>query len=199
MRRLISLLIIFSALSGCSILKTMENISRLKYKIHSALDYKILGIDVKGKKSIKDFNSIEMLKLSSGLLKGSLPLTFTLNIEAKNPNDGSGGYPRTDLTLESFPYKLFVNEKEIITGNISQPLNVPGVGESTLIKLNIEFDLAKSVKEKNLDDILSLLLNLGGLGGSTSNLKLLVKPVVGTPIGSINYPNEITIVDKTFN
>ncbi len=199
MRRLISLLIIFSALSGCSILKTMENISRLKYKIHSALDYKILGIDVKGKKSIKDFNSIEMLKLSSGLLKGSLPLTFTLNIEARNPNDGSGGYPRTDLTLESFPYKLFVNEKEIITGNISQPLNVPGVGESTLIKLNIEFDLAKSVKEKNLDDVLSLLLNLGGLGGSTSNLKLLVKPVVGTPIGSINYPNEITIVDKTFN
>jgi len=177
----------------------MENISRLKYKIHSALDYKILGIDVKGKKSIKDFNSIEMLKLTSGLLKGTLPLTFTLNIEAKNPNDGSGGYPRTDLTLESFPYKLFVNEKEIITGNISQPLNVPGIGESTLIKLNIEFDLAKSVKEKSLDDVLSLLLNLGGLGGSTSNLKLLVKPVVGTPIGSINYPNEITIVDKTFN
>ncbi|HOI29735.1 MAG TPA: hypothetical protein PLZ15_08220 [Melioribacteraceae bacterium] len=199
MRRLISLLIIFSFLSGCSILKTMENISRLKYKIHSALDYKILGIDVKGKKSIKDFNSIEMLKLTSGLLKGTLPLTFTLNIEAKNPNDGSGGYPRTDLTLESFPYKLFVNEKEIITGNISQPLNVPGIGESTLIKLNIEFDLAKSVKEKSLDDVLSLLLNLGGLGGSTSNLKLLVKPVVGTPIGSINYPNEITIVDKTFN
>lgn len=199
MRRLISLLIIFSVLSGCSILKTMENISRLKYKIHSALDYKILGIDVKGKKSIKDFNSIEMLKLSSGLLKGTLPLTFTLNIEAKNPNDGSGGYPRTDLTLESFPYKLFVNDKEIITGNISQPLNVPGIGESTLIKLNIEFDLAKSVKEKSLDDVLSLLLNLGGLGGSTSNLKLLVKPVVGTPIGSINYPNEITIVDKTFN
>jgi len=198
-RRLISLLIIFSFLSGCSILKTMENISRLKYKIHSALDYKILGIDVKGKKSIKDFNSIEMLKLTSGLLKGTLPLTFTLNIEAKNPNDGSGGYPRTDLTLESFPYKLFVNEKEIITGNISQPLNVPGIGESTLIKLNIEFDLAKSVKEKSLDDVLSLLLNLGGLGGSTSNLKLLVKPVVGTPIGSINYPNEITIVDKTFN
>lgn len=199
MRRLISLLIILSLLSGCSILKTMENISRLKYKIHSAADYKILGIDVKGKKSIKDFNSIEMLKLSSGLLKGTLPLTFILNIEARNPNDGSGGYPRTDLTLESFPYKLFVNEKEVITGNISQPLNVPGIGESTLIKLNIEFDLAKSVKEKSLDDVLSLLLNLGGLGGSTSNLKLLVKPVVGTPVGSINYPNEITIVDKTFN
>lgn len=199
MRRLISLLLLISLLGGCSVLKTLENVSRLKYKIHSAVGYKVLGISIDNKKSIKDFNSLEMLKLSSGILKGSLPLTFSLNIEAKNPNDGSGGYPQTDLTLESFPYKLFINDKEIITGDIDSPVLVPGKGESTLIALNIEFDIAKSFKEKSLDDILSLLLNLGGVGGSTSNIKLLVRPAIGTPIGKINYPNEITVVDKTFN
>ncbi|NMB82796.1 MAG: LEA type 2 family protein, partial [Ignavibacteria bacterium] len=159
-RRLISLLLLISLLGGCSVLKTLENVSRLKYKIHSAVGYKVLGISIDNKKSIKDFNSLEMLKLSSGILKGSLPLTFSLNIEAKNPNDGSGGYPQTDLTLESFPYKLFINDKEIITGDIDSPVLVPGKGESTLIALNIEFDIAKSFKEKSLDDILSLLLNL---------------------------------------
>lgn len=199
MRRLISLLLLITILGGCSVLKTLENVSRLKYKIHSAVGYKVLGISIDNKKSIKDFNSLEMLKLSSGILKGSLPLTFSLNIEAKNPNDGSGGYPQTDLTLESFPYKLFINDKEIITGDIDSPVLVPGKGESTLIALNIEFDIAKSFKEKSLDDILSLLLNLGGVGGSTSNIKLLVRPAIGTPIGKINYPNEITVVDKTFN
>jgi len=198
-RRLISLLFVIGLLSGCSVFKTLENVSRLKYKIHSAFDYKISGINIGNKKSIKDFNSIEMLKLSSGILKGSLPLTFSLNIEAKNPNDGSGGYPKSDLTLESFPYKLFINDKEIINGDIESPVFVPGKGESTLITLNIEFDIAKSFKEKSLDDILSLLLNLGGIGGSTSNLKLIVRPAIGTPIGKINYPNEITVVDKTFN
>lgn len=198
-RRLISLLLLITILGGCSVLKTLENVSRLKYKIHSAVGYKVLGISIDNKKSIKDFNSLEMLKLSSGILKGSLPLTFSLNIEAKNPNDGSGGYPQTDLTLESFPYKLFINDKEIITGDIDSPVLVPGKGESTLIALNIEFDIAKSFKEKSLDDILSLLLNLGGVGGSTSNIKLLVRPAIGTPIGKINYPNEITVVDKTFN
>ncbi|MDQ7815683.1 MAG: hypothetical protein RDU14_01515 [Melioribacteraceae bacterium] len=199
MRKLISLIILITFVQGCSILKTFENISRLKYKIHSAMDYKILGINIGSKKSLSDFSSLEMLKLSSGVLKGNLPLTFSLNIEAKNPNDGSGGSPATDLTLESFPYKLFLNEKEVLSGNIDKPINVPGKGESTLITLNIDFDIAKSMKEKSLDDILSLLLNLGGISGSTSNIKLLVKPVVGTPIGNINYPNEITIVDKTFN
>lgn len=199
MRRLISLIILLLLVQGCSILKTFENISRLKYKIHSAVDYKILGINIGSKKSLSDFSSLEMLKLSSGIIKGNLPLTFLLNVEAKNPNDGSGGSPATDLTLEAFPYKLFLNEKEVLSGNIDKPINVPGNGESTLITLNINFDIAKSFKEKSLDDILSLLLNLGGISGSTSNIKLLVKPVVGTPIGSINYPNEITIVDKTFN
>lgn len=199
MRRLISFLLFILVLSGCSVLKTIENVSRLKYKIHSAVGYKVLGISIDNKKSIKDFSSLEMLKLSSGILKGSLPLTFSLNIEAKNPNDGTGGYPQTDLTLESFPYKLFINDKEIIAGDIESPVIVPGKGESTLIALNVEFDIAKSFKEKSLDDILSLLLNLGGVGGSTSNLKLLVRPAIGTPIGKINYPNEITVVDKTFN
>ena len=199
MRKLISSLVIVLLLSSCSVFRTLENVSRLKYKIHSAVNYKVSGISIENKKSLKDFSSIEMLKLSSGILKGSLPLTFSLNIEAKNPNDGSGGYPKTDLTLESFPYKFILNEKEIIEGNIESPAAVPGKGESTIITLNIEFDLAKSFKEKSLDDILLLLLNIGGAGGTTSNIKLLARPVVGTPLGKINYPTEITIVDKTFN
>jgi hypothetical protein len=197
--KLISLLLIFLFLYGCSVFRTIENVSRLKYRIHSAENFRLLGISIDTKKSIKDFSSIELLKFSSGLLKGNLPFTFSINIEAKNPNDGKGGYPQTDLYLEAFPYKLFINEKEIIVGDIEKPVFIPGKGETTLITLNIEFDIAKSFEEKKLDDILSLLLSLGGMGGSTSNLKLLVKPTIGSPIGRINYPAEITVVDKTFN
>ncbi|MEW6509248.1 MAG: hypothetical protein AB1432_16060 [Bacteroidota bacterium] len=199
MPKLISLLLFVLFLYGCSVFRTYENVSRLKYRIHSAENFRLLGISIDTKKSIKDFSSIELLKFSSGLLKRNLPFTFSINIEAKNPNDGKGGYPQTDLYLESFPYKLFLNEKEIIVGDIEKPVFVPGKGETTLITLNIEFDIAKSFEEKKLDDILSLLLRLGGIGGSTSNLKLLVKPTIGSPIGRINYPAEITIVDKTFN
>ena len=199
MRKLISALLLLSVISGCSVLRTLENVSRLKYRIHSANDYKVLGINIGTKKSLKDFNSLEMLKLSSGILKGSLPVTFALNIEAKNPNDGSGGYPQTDLTLESFPYKLFINDKEIFSGDIEKPVIVPGKGESTIITLNIEFDVAKLFKEKSLDDLLELMLNLSGVSGSTSNLKVITKPAIGTPLGKISYPDEITIIDKTFN
>lgn len=200
MRKLINVsIIILIFLSGCGVFQTFENVSRLKYKIQSAVDYKVAGIFVGDKKSLKDFKPVDALKLTASAVKGSIPITFTLYIEAKNPNDGSGGYPRTDLTIQSFPWRLFINDNETISGDIGNPVFVPGKGESTLIPINIEFDLMKNVKEKNIDDILALALQLGGIQKSTSNLKLLVKPVIGTPLGNISYPNEITVVDKTFN
>lgn len=180
-------------------IQTFSNISRLKYRIHSARDYQLLGVELGNKRSLKDFNSLELLKLSAGLIKGNLPLTFTINVEAANPNDGGGGYPRTDINITSFPWRLFLNENETVRGNITQPVFVPGKGESVIIPIQVEFDVAKSFKEKSLDDILALLLQVGGAKGSTSNLKLVVKPVLGTPIGKIEYPDEITIVDKSFN
>lgn len=188
-----------SILSSCSVYQTISNISRLKYKIYSATDYKVVGITIADKKSLKDFNSIELLKITSGLVRGSLPLTFLLNVEAKNPNDGNGGFARTDLNIASFPWRFYLNEKEIVQGNIDQPVFVPGKGESVIVPIKVEFDIAKSFKEKSVDDILLLLLQAGGAHGSTSNIKLIAKPVLGTPFGKLEYPDEITIVDKSFN
>ena len=186
-------------LTGCSVYQTISNISRLKYRIHSAKNYQLLGIELAHKNSIKDFNSLEILKFSTGLIRGKLPLTFMINVEANNPNDGSSGYGRTDLNITSFPWRLYLNDKETVHGNIAQPVFVPGKGESVIIPIQIEFDVVKSFKKKSLDDILALLLQVGGVKGSTSNLKLMAKPVLGTPFGKLEYPDEITIVDKSFN
>ncbi|MCX6168264.1 MAG: hypothetical protein NTX65_02915 [Ignavibacteriales bacterium] len=197
--RILYALLLISIITNCSVYKTISNVSRLKYKIYSATDYKIIGITIADKKSLKDFNSLELLKLTAGLMKGNLPLTFLLNIEAQNPNDGNGGFDRTDLSISSFPWKLYLNEKEIVQGNIAEPVFVPGKGEFVMIPFKIEFDIAKSFKEKSLDDILLFLLQIGGAHGSTSNLKMVAKPVLGTPFGKLEYPDEITIVDKSFN
>ena len=94
---------------------------------------------------------------------------------------------------------MLINDKETITGDISHPLEVPGVGESTVIPLNINIDLMKFFKNKNYEDIVNLVLKLSNSGGSASNLKLYAKPVIATPLGDLQYPDEITIVDNTFN
>ena len=60
-------------------------------------------------------------------------------------------------------------------------------------------DLMKFFKDRGLESIINLALNLGGQKASTSSIKLVTKPVIGTPIGDLEYPEEITIVDQKFN
>jgi len=185
--------------TGCSILKTISNISRLKFKLENVNDFKAAGITINNKSSLKDFNTVDVVKLTASVAKGELPITFVLNVEAKNPNDGSGGYPATDISIKAFPWKLYVDEKETIAGNISSPVTIPGKGQSKIIPLEIKFDLFYFFKDKGFESLMNLALNLGGAKGSASQLKLVAEPILGTPIGDIKYPDPITIVSKQFN
>ena len=175
------------------------NVSRLKFKVGNVDDFKVMGISIKDKQKLTDFNPLDLIKLTSVVTKGELPVTFTLFVEAKNQNDGTGGYPATDITLKSFPAKLYIDDKLTVTGNIGSPVIVPGVGENKLIPINIDMDLMKFFKDRGLESIINLALNLGGQKASTSSIKLVTKPVIGTPIGDLEYPEEITIVDQKFN
>ena len=184
MKRIILLAILFIMIfTSCSVLQTVMNVSRLKFKVGNVDDFKVMGISIKDKQKLTDFNPLDLIKLTSVVTKGELPVTFTLFVEAKNPNDGTGGYPATDITLKSFPAKLYIDDKLTVTGNIGSPVIVPGVGENKLIPINIDMDLMKFFKDRGLESI----------------IKLVTKPVIGTPIGDLEYPEEITIVDQKFN
>jgi hypothetical protein len=101
--------------------------------------------------------------------------------------------------MKSFAWKLFVDEKETISGNIASPVTVPGTGETKVIPLEIKFDMLNFFKDKGYENLMQLVLNLGGAKGSASQLKLVAEPVLGTPIGDLRYPQPITIVFQQFN
>jgi hypothetical protein len=148
---------------------------------------------------LKDFTALEALKLSSVFASGKLPVSFTLNIEAKNPNDGTGGYAKTDATVNSMPWRLLIDDKETITGNISSPVTVPGTGELALIPIQIDIDLIQVIKNQGYESLLNLILALGGRESSAARLTVFTDPTVSTALGNINYPGELKIVDYKFS
>ena len=194
---LLSITLMFT-LTSCSVYQTMVNLSRLKFKLGDVNNFTINGINLSGKKSLSDFNAIEMLKLTDVFVSGKMPASFTLNVEAKNPNDGSGGYPKTDATIKSFPWKLEIDNVETINGNIGSPVSVPGTGEAMNIPITMNIDLVQFFKDKGLENVLNLALALGGQQGSSSRLTLYASPTVSSPIGDIKYPGELKIVDQSF-
>lgn len=193
----IILLSVFT-LYQCSVYQTITNLSRLQFKVGEVNSFRINDLDISGKTSLKDFTATDLLNLTSMFTQGKLPVSFVLNVDAKNPNDGTGGYARTDATLKSFKWRLFIDDKETISGDIDSPVTVPGTGEVTKIPLRVNIDLLQFFKDQGFDRVINLALTLGGKNGSTSKITLYATPTVSTPIGNITYPGELKIVDTQF-
>lgn len=184
--------------SSCSVYETMVNLSRLKFKLGAVHNFIVGGVNISNKSSLQDFNALEVVNLTTAIASGKLPASFTLNVEAKNPNDGTGGYPKTDATLKAFPWRLEIDDVETISGNIGAPVTVPGSGEITNVPLTMNIDLIEFFGNKGYDNLLNLALALGGQQGSSAKLSLFATPTVSSPIGDIKYPGELKIVDQSF-
>lgn len=195
---IIAIILITISFHQCSIYQTLTNLSRLQFKIGEVNSFRVSDLDISNKSSINDFNPTDVLKLTTMFTQGKLPVSFVLNVDAKNPNDGTGGYSKTDATLKSFKWRLFIDDKETITGDIDAPVTVPGTGEITKIPLRINIDLLQFFKDQGFDKVLNLALTLGGKNGTTSKITLYAQPTVSTPLGNITYPGELKIIDTQF-
>lgn len=197
---LLSLLILsFAVLNfGCSgVMDAITNIQRLQFKLDKVTGMKVANVPLSNFSSISSIGVLDAANLLAAFTSGKLPIDFTLNVLAKNPNDGTGGTKQSSAVIENMAWRLFVDNKETINGNVGN-ISVPGVGQSTVIPVGISFDLLKFFSSGQYNDLINLALALGGKNGSSSRLTLKVKPTVRTVLGPITYPGEFDVVDTEF-
>jgi hypothetical protein len=173
---------------GCSgVYDAIVNLQRLQFKLDKVTGMKVAGVGLSHITSISNFSLLDAASLLSAFTSGQLPVEFTLNVLAKNPNDGTGGTKNTTAVIKNLAWRLFLDSKETINGNVGN-ITVPGVGQVTNIPVGMSFDLLKFFKDAGYDNILNLALALGGRNGSSSRITLKVKPTVDTPIGPYYLP-----------
>jgi hypothetical protein len=202
MKKSLSIIILLSlVISGiqCSVYESFTNLSRLQFKVGQVDGFQINGVSISNKSKLSDFNPLDLLNISSSFAQGTLPASFVLNVDAKNPNDGTGGYPKSDATLQGFKWRLFLDDKETVSGDIDKPVTVPGTGEIATIPIRINLDLLKFFNDKGYESIINLALALGGNQGSSSKVSLYATPTVSSPFGNIKYPGELKLVDTQFS
>ena len=190
--------ILVLTVSGCSVYQSIVNLSRLQFKLGNVNGFALNGVNLSGKSKLSDFSSIEILRISQAVASGSLPVSFVLNVQAKNPNDGNGGYPNTNATITDFPWRLLINGNETISGGLKNNVSIPGTGEVSIIPIQMSLDLVKFFQNKGYEDLINLALAIGGNKGSASNLTLYARPTVSTSLGPIKYPEELRIVSLSF-
>jgi hypothetical protein len=187
---------------GCATLAdfagTMSNLQRLKFRVASVSGFTVSGIGIAQKQRLADFTLMDGVTLLAAYQGKKLPANFTLNVEAVNPNDGTGGSPQTASTLTSFAWRLLIDGKSTVAGDITQPIEIPGTGQAAIIPLKIEIDLVRFFQDQCYNDVLNLALALGGLKSDITRLSLDAQPRVTTPLGEITYPGRITVISKEY-
>jgi hypothetical protein len=189
-------------LSSCTMLNEMAsslaNLRRLQFKIGGVRDFRLGGIDISGVSNIGQFSPANALTLVRAFSAKRLPAEFVLEVVAVNPNDGTGGSSQTASTLVSLESRLLIDGRPTITGDIERPLEIPGTGQESIVPIRMSLDMYEFFGEKRYEDLINLVLALGGANRSPSRLALDAQPRVTTPLGPIAYPGRITIVDKEF-
>lgn len=205
MKRVPTTLLLVSAvlfLTSCAALqdiqKAMTNLSRCQFKLESVNQFALSGIDLSNKSTMSDFSLTDGARLAASFARNEFPASFTLNVAAINPNDGTGGTPQTAATLTSFAWTLILDNTLTINGDIADPITIPGTGQKTIIPLQMNLDLARFFKERGYDAVVNLALALGGANSSPSRITLRATPRIRTSLGDISYPGAIDIIDKEF-
>jgi hypothetical protein len=189
--------VISANLNSCATLNALTNLSRIQFKLSDVQHVQLCGIDITNKHSASDFSIMDGINLTSAFSSGHLPLTFILDVAAKNPNPPSQSAALSAIKVTDFPWRLLLNGQQTISGNIGAPFGVPPGNTTTNIPLSVTVDLKQFFGNQGYDQILKLALALSGNGG-VSQVQLKVQPTMSTPIGSVRYPNELTIVSTQF-
>jgi len=183
---------------GCSgVMDAITNIQRLQFKLDRVTSMKVANVPLSNFSSISSIGVLDAANLLAAFTSGKLPVSFTLNVLAKNPNDGTGGTKQSSAVIENLAWRLFIDNNETINGNVGN-ISVPGVGTSINIPIGMSFDLLKFFTNGSYTDLINLALALGGQNGSSSRVTLKVKPTVRTVIGPITYPGEFDVIDREF-
>ena len=189
------------SLTGCQAVKDAVNglnsLKRLQFKLGDVNGFKLAGVDISRISSPSKLGVLDVTKLTAAVAKKQLPVSFTLNVLAKNPNDGSASTKSTSLLIKKMDWTLSIDDRTTVNGLV-EGITIPGTGQTTTIPLTLNMDLMKFFGDKGYEDIMNLAFAVGGVSGSSSRLKLAARVTVGTPFGDFTYPDELTIVNTQF-
>jgi hypothetical protein len=177
-------------LPGCSTLAKqfgeLTAFTRCQFRLASVSDVSLLGIPLKGKTRVADFNLLDAAKLQRALAGGSLPLKLTLEVEVKNPN-------ASKASLSGMEWTLLLDGGQFAKGRMEKPVTVPPNGGVRPLPLSVTVDLNQTLSGRNFDSMLNLALNIAGEGSKPTRLTMKVKPSVTVAGQGIPYPGTLSV------
>ncbi|MBK9357570.1 MAG: LEA type 2 family protein [Bacteroidales bacterium] len=188
-----AIFLMITLITGCEILdqaRQVAMLSKCEFKLKTVDQLRLAGVNIQQVKKLTDLNMMDAAKITAAAVSGgSLPLNFTLNVEARNPNTATAGLTKLD-------WILYIDDIQMVSGVNEQRVQIPGNGGTGIIPLSIGIDLKQALKGKSGDAIANFGLNLAGAGNKPTRITLKAKPTIMVGTQAIAYPGYLTIQNE---
>jgi hypothetical protein len=181
---------IFTACDVLNQVQQMATLAKCEFRLSSVDQLRLAGVNIQQVKQLSDLKVMDAAKITTAAISGgSLPLNFTLNVEAKNPNSAIAGLNRLEWTL-------LIDDIEMVSGVNDNRVQIPANGGTAVIPLTIGVDLKQALKGKSADAIANFGLNLAGAGNKPTRITLKAKPYISVGSQTIAYPGFLTVQNE---
>jgi hypothetical protein len=187
------ILLVFSSFmlvsSRCGVVnqaQQMGNLVKCDFRIVNIQNLTLAGVNIQKVKSLNDLNLTDAARITAALAGSSLPMTFQLNLEGKNPNSSAAGMNKLD-------WMVFVDNYHMASGSVDKSFTIPPNNGTTIIPILISVDLKEVLQTKAMDDIANFAFNLAGVGNKPTRIMAKIQPTIMIGQTALTYPGYITI------
>jgi hypothetical protein len=188
-KKIFLLLSIAVLLNSCGVMEQasqMTMLSKCDFRLDKIENIRLAGIDIQNIKSYEDLGVIQILNLTTAVARKDLPLSFTLGVEARNPNNKTAAMNRMD-------WILYIDDIEMTRGIVNDRVEINPNGGIANIPLSLNFNLMEVLQGKSGDALLNFGFNLAGSGDRPTRILVKVKPTIYIGSTAIDYPGYINV------
>ena len=171
---------------GCTTISQLAALRQVDFDLGGVQNGLVAGVDLDRVAQSRSLGVTDLARLTAAAATGSVPLRFTLNVDAENPSENA-----TAAQLVQLDWTLFLNDTETVSGIYNDDRLIQP-GATTVLPIAMELDLVRFFG-RNVGDLSNLIVNLAGGGGSPSDIRLEARPTIQTSLGPIRYPGTISI------
>lgn len=162
------------------------NVVKCDFRMESLKNPRVAGIDVTKIKSFSDLSFMQAGKITTSYLGGNIPLDFTINLEAKNPNP-------SEARMAQFDWILKIDDVQITTGTNVQEYAIPANDGTVIMPLKISVNILDVLNNEAKDALLNFGLNLADASGKPTRVDMQIKPTINVGGVPITYPGYIDL------
>lgn len=170
------------SLNSCSFLKEVSTMGKCDFRVTTLDDPALAGVDVSDVKGFSDIGLADMAVISASIIRGKLPLSFTLNIEARNPNPLAAA-------MNKLEYIAFIDDVRIASGALDRRIDIPSNGGVATIPLQLDTDIIRLLEKDSRQALVNFGLNLADASDRPTRVRIDIKPTILIGAMQINYPD----------